>query len=315
MISNILQIVFLLGITALFVWIYYRIRLLGIESDKKKLGDNFSDLRIKYSSLLTRYAKVEDDMIKLKSETLETNRQRQSTDLQLQDLLLAQETYKVSLHHLESYKNKHDDLLIKLREAESRINTLYTELKPLERERIEIQAELNRRQTTIDSQRQSLNNLANTQNAYLQLQNEHSYLQNDLIILSGKVKQLNTEKQQLNERIKHDALQISSLQTALLSLESIKERYAQLLSVSEQYRTKATALTQELNEAQRTIKQLEDKFPEHEMQAVLQKQTKAVLDEVRAQYKTLMPQYQKLETEMHDLQDKINQMMSLPADF
>jgi len=308
MIIHLLQILLLLGITILLAWLYFKIRLLGMERDKKSLNDNFSDLRIKYSSLLTRYAKIEDDMIKTKGDAVEHAKQRSTIEAQLQDLLLVQETYKNSISHLETYKKRYDEQINKWQTARIEVDALNAQLKRLEREKINAQTELERRQATIDQQTQRLNELITAQTAHRQLQHEHNQAAAEIAALSNQVNRLNAEKQQLTERTKNDALQITALQATLLSLETIKERYNQLLPLSEQYKTKANTLTQELADARRTIAQLENKVGEHETQATIQQHTHKVLNEIRTQYQVLMPQYQKLETELRDLQDKISQL-------
>jgi chromosome segregation ATPase len=315
MFAHIFQIVFMLGVTAFFVWLYYRIQLMGIERDKKTIADNFSELRIKYSSLLTRYTKVEDDMIKLKSESQEIVRQQRSTESQVQDLLIAEETYKLTLSHLESYKRKHDEQLSKMRETEMKTDTLQLALKKLEREKNDAQTELNKQQTTIENQQRTIGELVAIRNEHNLLKSEYQHNQGEALILSEKVRQLNIEKTQLLERVKENALQISTLQANLLSLESIKERYDKLFQISEQYKARVSELSQDLLNARNTIAQLEGRISKSELQEIMQQQTHTVLEEIRSQYKVLMPQYQKLETEMQDLQDKITHLMSLPIEF
>lgn len=305
----------MLGVTALLVWLYYKIQLMSMERDKKSIADNFGELRIKYSSLLTRYTKVEDDMIKLKSEVQETARQQRSAELQIQDLLSAEETYKTTINHLESYKKKHDEQLSKMRESEIRTDALQASLKKIEREKNDAQIELNRQQITITNQQQSINELIAIKNAHNLLQSEYQYNQQANNVLTDKVKQLSDERTQLYEKLKENSLQINNLQTSLLSLGTIKERYDSLLPTLAQYKSRSNELTQELLAARNTITQLEGRISKSELQEIMQQQTEAVLEKIRDQYNVLMPQYQKIETEIQDLQDKITHLMSLPIEF
>lgn len=229
MILDVIQILCLLGVTALLVWLYFRRNLNAFSKQSKDASKGLEATRSKYRYLLAQNAKSESDRKEWLDQLHELENAKERVEIDLQKYQKQTENLNARIKYLETYKEKYDNQVTNLRETEEQRRELQTHARRLERDHANLLAENQRQTKTIADNRTNIEKLLQTERQYNTLLLQTENVKKQLDELTTKLHQTENVKKQLTEQLQDKNTQLTGLEIANTESEGFKQRYQTLL--------------------------------------------------------------------------------------
>lgn len=229
MILDIMQILFLLGVTILLVWLYFRRNLNTFSTQSKDASKSLVATRSKYNYLLAQNSKYESDRKEWNEQLHELENAKERTEIEATNYQKQVETLKAKLKYLETYKEKHGEQTITLRETEEERRQLQLQVRRLEHDHANLSTENQRQTKMMAENRTNIEKVLQTERQYNTIVLQTENMKKQLDELTNKLHQSEINKKQLIEQLQDKSVQLTGLEIAKSELESFKQRYQNLL--------------------------------------------------------------------------------------
>lgn len=263
MLIHILQILILLGITALLVWVSLRYKIRQLEQSSAEASQNLVKTRSKYNYLLSKNGKYESETKEYTQQITDLQQGQFELQTKLEEAQREASTQQAKIDYLETYKQKVEEQNEKIRTTEQQVQEERANLRRIEFELITTQNELAEKNKMLNNQQNQTQDYSNllTEISRLRKDNEIAVFQETE--LQNKLQHIEIERKQLYNKIHETTLQLTALQISTDSLGSYKKRYEELQQQHEQQKNEIDTLRKRNLQLIEKQQQLEDQLKQY----------------------------------------------------
>lgn len=239
MVSDILQILLLLGVAMLLVWLYFRQQLRTYIQQAEQANKGLDSTRSKYSYLVAQNSKYDVDRKEWLQQLheLENAKEQLENELVIGQKQLATSQAKVQL--LETYKERSEQKDTRIKDLESERREAQNTLRRLQHDQTQLTNEQQQQQQIIHDCRLQIAQLNEALKQYRTAAHTAEQQRSDIDSLQQQLQKANEWKKQQLEQMKEKNVQIMSLEINANEADKYKNQYD---DIKEKYQRTTTAL-------------------------------------------------------------------------